>query len=247
VRVVRCNGILSTPNNNSTDSLFDGGTNRVLVNSLDLCSKYKLVSDYIYLADGTAIPVIAVGTFGIFDNVFVVPSLTQPLISTKILCYPPFNFIIVHIDNMGYILDRYKDPHTEDIVVTTVSIRKDGLYHFDNLSELVNYKGLPKGPRPQGHVDITTFIPLPEPELQTFANALSDADRELKRRHLYGGSKAKYAARREVGCTPLQQLHIKLGHQSEKIIKWQVQHGIVQGMNYSWDQIRNCKLELCPA
>jgi hypothetical protein len=108
VRVVSCNGILSTPNNNSTDSLFDGGTNRVLVNSLDLCSKYKLVSDCIYLADGTAIPVIAVGTFGIFDNVFVVPSLTQPLISTKIHCYPPFNFIIVHIDNMGYILDRYR-------------------------------------------------------------------------------------------------------------------------------------------
>lgn len=143
---------------------------------------------------------------------------------------------------MGYIIDRYKDPTFEDIVVTTVSIRKDGLYHFDNLDELINYRGLPKGPHPHGFVDIDNFIPKPKPTL-SIANALSESDKLLRRRHLDGESKAKYAAR-EVGCTPLQQLHVKLGHMGEKQIKWQVQHDIVMGMNYSWDQIRNCKLEL---
>lgn len=238
---------MATPHNNSSDNLFDGGTNRILVNSIDKLSKYTLCNDNLYLADGTVIPIIAVGVYGIFNNVAVVPTLTQTLISTKVLCYPPFEFIIIHIDDMAYIVDRFKNPELEDIVVTTVTIHKDGLYHFDNLDELVYYTGLPKGPRPHYQVSLTDYlITSPHNNTKTLVNALTEADKELNRRHLYGESKAKFAAR-EVGNTPLQQLHVKLGHMSEKLIKYQVKNGIVQGMNYSWDQIRNCKLELCPA
>jgi hypothetical protein len=237
-----CDGVLSR-NNNSTDSLFDGGTNRILVNSIDLLTNVHLCNDYLYLADNTAVPITAVGTYGIFNNVAVVPSLTLPLISTKILCYPPFNFIVIHMDDMGYIVDRTKDPTKEDCIVTTVSIRNDGLYHFDNLNDLVYYTGLSKGPR-------KFFTPLDDPQSEerqmTMSHILKDPEAVERRRHLKGVGQGQFAAR-EVGNTPMQQLHLKMNHMSEKLIKHTVKNNVVDGLQYTWDQIKRCRLELCEA
>jgi hypothetical protein len=215
--------------------LFDGGTNRILVNSIDLLTDVHICNDNLYLADNTAVPITAVGTYGIFKNVAVVPTLTLPLISTKILCYPPFNFIIIHMDDMGYIIDRNKDPLVEDCIVTTVSIRDDGLYHFDNLNQLVYYNGLPKGTR----------YPTEE-RTMTMAHILTTPEDHENKRRVRGMTQGKFAAR-EVGNTPMQQLHLKMNHMSEKLIKYTVKNNIVDGLQYSWDQIKHCKLELCEA
>ena len=104
-----------------------------------LMRNYKANDDILVLADNSHVDIIGRGSLGIFDNVANVARLSTSLISTKILCYKPFYFIVLHIDEIAYVIDRYVDPTTGGAVISTASIRSDGLYHMDNLLELIYY------------------------------------------------------------------------------------------------------------
>ena len=132
--------------NPALDALIDSGANTILVNKnlQYLMYDFTARSEILTLADKSQ--AYRRGTLGLFTNVALVKNLSLPLISTKIMCYKPFFFIVLHIDEIAYIIDRYIDPKTGYSVIATASVRSDGLYHFDNLLDLLeyDYKQVPK-------------------------------------------------------------------------------------------------------
>jgi hypothetical protein len=225
--------------------LLDGGTNTMLINEdlLHLMTEYRKTSETLSLADNHSCSIIGRGNLGIFDNVALVACLTTPLISTKILCYKPFSFIITHIDDKAYIIDRYINPQNGRPCITTASIREDGLYHMDDLPQLIHYD--------YTSVDRSHDYVTNQMELLGIGTDRTTIASNAKTIHLdkltplerAGGSAMHKNASCAVGLDPIAQLHVRLGHASEKVIKWSAQHGIVKGFGFSYDQIKHGKLK----
>jgi hypothetical protein len=46
---------------------------------------------------------------------------------------------------------------------------------------------------------------------------------------------------------PLEILHVKLGHAPEQVIKRICKHKMLKGLHYTYDDIKNLSLGLCPS
>lgn len=142
---------------------------------------------------------------------------------------------------MAYIIDRYIDPLSGQAVIATASVRSDGLYHLDNLLDLINYPYLEQTRTTDyfgnlvsvyGHERVTSNEGSVQPEI---------INKPLTRQQIAGGCMNRYTAG-DVGLDPITQLHVKLGHASEKVIKWTVKNDCTMGLRYCYDQIKNAKL-----
>lgn len=222
--------------------MLDSGTNNQLINNnlMHLVTKYKAKQEKLVLADNSNIEILGRGSLGIFSKVANVARLSTPLISTKILCYEPFNFIVLHIDELAYIIDRYVNPTEGGAVITTASVQSDGLYHFDNILELINYpyKATERSNDYSSHLRALYGGAHPSTS-ETIK--VEEIEKAVRKNQLSGGCQNKNSSC-DVGLDPITLLHVKLGHASEKVIKWTVKNNTTSGLRYSYDQIKNAKL-----
>ena len=226
------------------DALMDSGSNTIIVNNnlQYLMHDYIARSEILTLANKSQAYIAGRGTLGIFTKVALVTSLSLPLISTKVLCYKPFFFIILHIDEIAYIIDRYIEPTTGQAVIATASVRSDGLYHVDNLLDLLdyNYQQVPKTNdyscylvNLYGKAHVTAYI-----------GEVLNTGVPLTKKEVHGSCQNKNTSC-DVGIEPLALTHIKFGHASPKVLKWAAKYNTTIGMRFSHDQLKRCTLKLC--
>lgn len=217
--------LLAVKNNN--DAVLDSGATSHFFNNLTNITNYLNFSLPINTADGAQVESIGTGDFGILRKVFIVPSFTHSLVSTKNLTSSnntdEINFIVVHDDDKAYVLDKnmlsIDGLSFRDCIFAEATLKQDGLYHFDNLDNFLNYYKHAK-----------------------LASNTNDSENLL----LKGSAQIKNRAT-IAGLNPLEVLHVKLGHASESLIKWIVRNGIVNGLGYNYDQIKNLHLPVCDA
>lgn len=239
--------------NPKLDGLLDCGSNTMLINPhlKYLISNYNKVREFLILANNAHIDIEGRGSLGIFSKVAVVNSLTTSLISTKVLCYQPFSFIVLHIDEIAYIIDRYINPQSGRAVITTASIRSDGLYHMDNLLELIYYPYLTVD---KSNDYSSIFVALYGPaHVSAYNGAVTTTgvttseeleEKRLQRLHLQGSCQSNKNPACEVGLDPLTITHVKFAHMSPKILLWASRHNTTIGMKFCHDQLRRTKLKL---
>ena len=73
---------------------------------MHLVSKYIQNHEVLKLANSSCIDILGRGCMGIFERLANVANLTTPLISTKVLVYLPFYYIILHIDERNSLYNR---------------------------------------------------------------------------------------------------------------------------------------------
>ena len=160
--------------------------------------------------------------------------------------------IVLHIDEIAYIIDRYVNPRSGRAVITTASVRSDGLYHMDNLLELLYY---PYTTIDKSNDYSSIFVTLYGPAHVTAYNSevkitgvTTSEDLEekrLQRLHLQGSCQANKNSACDVGMDPLTISHVKFAHLSPKIILWASKHNTTIGMRFCHDQLKRTKLKLC--
>lgn len=225
------------------DAIVDCGSNTFLVNNnlQYLMSNYKARKELLSLADKSHVTIAGRGQLGIFSNVALVSTLSLPLISTKILCYHPFFFIVLHIDEIAYIIDRYINPTTGESVVATASVRSDGLYHIDNLLDLIYYDYKPVDKRKDYSVHLVSLYGTAH--VSAYNGEVLTEGTPLTTKQIHGSCQNKNASC-DAGVSPLSQTHVKFAHASPKIIKWASKHNTTIGMRYSYDQLKRTQLRL---
>ena len=156
-------------------------------------------------------------------KVVIAPSLAVPLVSTSWLTNN-LKCVVTHLDNRAFILDRKAllNNNPEKYLIATATVLDDGLYHIDNMHKFLNNCD---------HCNVAS---------NTHINNSTSAE------VLHGSARIKYAATTGA-LNPLEVLHVKLGHAPEALIKWIVKNGVVKGLGYTYDQIKNCTLKLCHA
>lgn len=141
---------------------------------------------------------------------------------------------------MAYIIDRYINPQSGHAVITTASVRSDGLYHLDNLLALIYYP-YNEQPRTTDYFGDLISVYGRERVTSNEGHVQPPIQEPLTRQQIAGGCMNRYTAG-DVGLDPITQLHVKLGHASEKVIKWTVKHDCTMGLRYCYDQIKHAKL-----
>jgi hypothetical protein len=214
---------------NNSDIVLDSGATSHFFNSLTNITNYTKSSLPIKIANGFNIISIGSGDFGILKNVTIVPDFTHSLLSTKCLTssdenYQQYNFIVVHDVDKAFIINKDLLNNTEysfkQCIFAEATLKNDGLYHIDDPNNFLIYQHAKN------------------------ANAIINTD--YQNDILKGSSQIKYRAT-SVGLNPLEVLHVKLGHASEDLIKWIIKNGVVKGLDYTYDQIKNLHLPLCDA
>lgn len=144
--------------------------------------------------------------------------VTSPIFSEGVLCSPPYLFNIKKADRSAWVTDPSLSSHDPKWLLATADLSaSDGLYHIDDITGLFNY-----------------CVHTPAALL-----ALSE------RRRRAGNQPHHYQA--TLGdLNPLEVLHVSLGHVSVDVIKWIVKHNVVNGLKYTWNDIKDLKLGLCP-
>jgi hypothetical protein len=191
-----------------------------LFTSKDDVSDIRNLRGTLHLGDNTTIPTIATGKYGILD-VVVAPSLTLPLISTSWLTINK-KFVVIHSDNKAFILNENAKPSIdlEKYLVATATVLNDGLYHIDDMQKFTKY------------VDRCHCAVLVKPL----------TPKEV----LEGSARIRYKAT-TAGLNPLEVLHVKLAHANESLIKHIVKNDVVIGLGYTYDDIKDLTLKVCPA
>ena len=239
--------------NPKLDALLDCGTNIMLINNnlKHLMTNYKDGREILILADNSHINISGRCSLGNFNSVAVITSLVTSLISTKVLCYSPFFYIIIHIDGIAYIIDRFINPQSGRAVIGTASIRSDDLYHMDNILDVIDYdyKGVDRS------TDYSSILVGLYGRIDNIASngvVMADVDRindehkELQRQHLQGSCQNKNSSC-EVGMDPMTIAHVKYAHMSPKVILWASKYNTTKGMRFCYDQLKRTKLKLCDA
>jgi hypothetical protein len=173
------------------DIIIDSGASKSYFNSINRLSNVKPTNNNVMLGDKSLIHVYGKGDFGALYDVSFAPDLRMSLISTKNLCLD--NNVLVTFDkNKAYIIDKHKytPPHiSNNVVVTTATLNPR-----DNLYHMDNIDDLAKY---KSNIDNNETS-----KLNNTLNTLSDVYKAT----IYN-------------LDPLEVLHVKFGHASEKTIK----------------------------
>jgi hypothetical protein len=149
----------------------------------------------------------------------LVGDILRPLISEGALTSSPHNLTIVKKGNYAWIIDPTKTHSDPDWILCYCTKESDDLYHLHDPSKLRHYRS---------PVSVSYALIEPSPALQPKGN------RQLSHNQSYGN------------LNPLEVLHVILGHISESTIKRIVRNNLVDGLKFSYDQIKHLKLGLCP-
>ena len=186
-------------------------------------TKFKPFADsmYLYTASKEALPISGQAYLGPFKT-YIVPKLTQPLISESYLV-KNFKIMIIRITNHTFILDTNKLSNTidpKDTIIASAYLSDDGLYHLTNLLDLVH-----SNPQPIHNVH--------------FANKISTSSQ------IPALTRGRYQGRFNhllQSLNPLEVLKVRLGFSNIKHIRDLVRLQAVNGLGVTNDQIKSLKL-----
>jgi len=149
----------------------------------------------------------------------LVGDIHRPLISEGALTSKPHNLSIVKSGDYAWIIDPAKTPSDPNWILCYCSKESDNLYHLHDPSKLRQYQ-----------IPVSVSYGLIEPSLAKQPKG----NRQLTHNQTHGN------------LNPLEVLHVILGHIPESTIKRIVRKNLVNGLKFSYEQIRHLKLGLCP-
>ena len=149
----------------------------------------------------------------------LVADVHRPLISEGAITSPPYNLAVIKFGIHAWILDTSKSSLEPNRIVCHCTKEQDNLYHIHNPSTLLSF---------QQPVSVSYGLVNPQPSPKLTGN------RQLTHNQSHGN------------LNPLEVLHVILGHLSEYQIKRIVKNQLVDGLKFTYDQIKHLKLGLCP-
>jgi hypothetical protein len=173
------------------DIIIDSGASKSYFNSITRLSNVKSINNHVMFSDKSLLNVYGKGDFSALRDVSFAPNLRMSLISTKNLCLDN-KFLVTFDKNKACIIDKHKytPSHiSKNAVITTATLNP-----HENLYHMDNIDDLVKYKSNNDNNEILT--------LNYTLNTLSDV----------------YKATIYM-LDPLEVLHVKFGHASEKTIK----------------------------
>ena len=127
-------------------------------------------------------------------------------------------------------------------MIATASVRSDGLYHIDNLIDLITYKYNTV----HKTIDYSSFLVdlYGTKHVTAYNGEVLNVGTPLTTKQIHGSCQNKNSAC-DAGIEPMALTHVKFAHFSPKVLKWAVQNNTTIGMRFSNDQLKRCTLRFC--
>ena len=196
-------------------AILDGGSNRIL-----FPQNYPHVTSFVP-APSVAHQADGTSTLMIYGEAkygifnVLIADVQRPIISEPVLLKPPYNLKIQKEGTHMYIYEEV--PFR---LMTTATLGSDDLHHPDNINDFHTY---------QQHKSAQPQTSLASVEDKTYIQG--------SQRHVNKATRAN--------LNPLETLHIILNHAPEHLIKRLVRLQLIQGLKYTWDEIKHFTLRLC--
>ena len=155
--------------------------------------------------------------YGTFE--VIVADVHRPLLSEGAITGPPYNLQVIKSGVHAWILDPTKNVKDPNWIVCLCTKEDDNLYHIHNPTNLLAYR------QP---LTVSSGLINPTPAVHVKGN------RQITHNQSYGN------------LNPLEVLHVILGHIPEDQIKRIVRYNLLNGLKFSYEQIKHLKLGLCP-
>jgi hypothetical protein len=202
---------------------LDSGASRTYFNNRNILKNFKEVTNNIMLGDNSNIISLGIGTYGLLKEVAYVPDLRINLLSTKSLCIDN-DFLIVIDKKRALIVNELalNNGDVDNIIVATASFYEDdNLYHVDDMNKFLTYD----------HKDYNI-------------NNDDTYNCNISIKKALSNAQIKYKATTS-NLYQLEVLHVKLGHAPEHVIKRILKFNMLEGLPYTFDDIKDEHLGLC--
>lgn len=202
------------------DAILDSGANRHVFNSTTGITNLRKTRVLIRLPNKSYTTARQSGNLGRLRNILIARNVETNLISSSQLLRSNKRYVIISDSQRAFLINRTRSNKNsrKNHITASFSVREDGLYHCDNMQHFVDE----------------------EAQCNSVATLLTDKQARQ------GSAQIRYKAT-TAGLNPLEILHVKNGHANEHLLKWMVQKNVVNGLQYTYNDVKNLHLPLCPA
>jgi len=201
---------------------------------------------YLTIANDLKLRITASASVG-SCNFSIVPELSKPLISESYLT-KNYSVFTIHFEDRLYIYHKYIDSTSR--LIATATSRNDGLYAMDNLSDLIKYFKTSAGYNYKLHQHQHMALASSDtndPPVATEPLLTSDCPRTKKRKvdkHLKGSYTGRLKSN-TAGMNPMEIVHCRTGHLPERLILHMAKNDSVDGIGYTYRQLKSHHMETC--
>ena len=226
--------------------IVDGGASNIYWPKYDSTFMHELtpcIDKYLTIANDQKLMIT--GIANVHDCRFsIVPELSKPLISESYLT-KNYRIMTIHFEDRLYIYHHNKDSTSR--LIATATSRDDGLYVLDNLSDLIEYFKYYDGHDYKSTKPKEAALSISESST-TDKNNSSIGSKPLSNRKVDKHLKGSYTGRLKsniAGMNPMEVVHCRTGHLPERLILHMAKNEIVNGIGYSYRQLKRHHMETC--